>query len=239
MTIGEIYTDLEEVDGSAGVTHIDIIGGYIEHLGVAQGEFGLSVSTQGFEGCDVIGDSDFTTRTWSWGRAASDGLGEINLVGTLIRHQDTLYIVSFVSVELQSHFEAVVYLDLIIANIGIIVGVAAFLSGGDLHTLNLDKVAIIGFRLGLGDGQHFGLCGTSGEGDVIGIGVVGLGHLRHVVIEGQTASDGAVEDLAVGEVDADLVKVDGSGGVTHIDIIGGYIKHLGVAQGEFGLGVSA
>ena len=138
----EIQTCLEEVDSTSGITYIDIVGTYVEHHGVVEGQLCLGLVVKSFEGSDVGNLGKLWSRTWVC--ATLHGLGEIDLKGALEWHEDTFHVKDTVIGILQSHFEAVVNLYLILADIGIIVGVAAFFSGGDLHTLNLDKVAIIG-----------------------------------------------------------------------------------------------
>ena len=101
----------------------------------------------------------------------------------------------------------------------------------DVHVVEGDKVAYIFHILSLCQGEGDGLCGrTCAEGDLVGVGLVGLCYFGQVVVGAVLAYDAAVEHLVGLEVDAEVVELDGSGSVAHVDVAILGVEHLGVVK---------
>ena len=152
MPSHEIDASLVEVDGTRAVAHIYIVGSHEEHLGVIQRQRSLGAVLQCLEGGDAgsNGQSGIVA-------SGAYGLGDGNLILAVVGQQDTFHFIGVGGVPLtKSHLELVVHLNTVAADVGIHIGIVAFLFLGQLHTLHLDQVAIVGGRLGLCDGHHFG-----------------------------------------------------------------------------------
>ena len=232
LSFHEIDAGLVEVDGTRSVAHIHIVGSHEEHLGVVQRQRGLSAVGQCLEGGNAgsHGQSGVIA-------TAADGLGDGDLILAVVGQQDAFHVIGVGSVPVSiSHLELVIDLNAVAADVGIHIGIGAFLFLGQLHTLDFQQVAVVGGRLGLCDGHHLRSGSTCRGSETIVVRVFCLCHLRGVVITGRLASHLSVKHLSGREGEVGTVEVDGCRCVAHVYVVRSHEEHLGVVQRQRGLG---